>query len=139
MSILLEILLLACNTFITGDVPESFIRKACFVAPLQFAVVFFHSRERRNRVEKAASPSKQARQFTRDEVAGITACIVNIVLEKVAIQQSVEGIAVFPSGQSEVVIDVVLRNLATRDTWGITITIPPEQEQTGGLNEMRQT
>jgi hypothetical protein len=48
MSILLEILLLACNTFPTGDLPERFIRKACFVAPLQVAVMFIHKRKETN-------------------------------------------------------------------------------------------
>ena len=88
---------------------------------------------------KTTPSRKQARQFTRDEVAQMLACTFNTVLEKGAIQQSVEGIAVFPSGHSDVVIDVVLRNLATSDTWGITITLPPEEEKTGGTNEARQT
>ena len=88
---------------------------------------------------KTTPSRKQARQFTRDEIAQMIACTLNTVLEKGAIQQRVEGIAVFPTGQSDVVIDVVLRNLATSDTWGITITIPPEEEKTGGTNEACQT
>ena len=88
---------------------------------------------------KTIPPSMQARQFIRDEVAGITACVLNTLLEKGAIQQVVEGIAVFPSGQSDLVVDVVLRNLATSDIWGITITIPPEEEKTRGHNEASQT
>jgi hypothetical protein len=42
--LLLEFLLPACHTFSTGELPESFVSEACFVAPLQVAV---SSKERR--------------------------------------------------------------------------------------------
>ena len=76
---------------------------------------------------------KQARQFTRDDVARISASTVNIVLEKLSVQQIVEGIAVFPAGEGFVMVDIVMLDLSTKDTWAVSITIPPAKEQTDGL------
>ncbi len=67
-------------------------------------------------------------QFTRDDAARITAEAVNAVLEKLSIQQIVEGIAVFPAGEGVYLVDIVMRDLAANSTWGVTITIPPINE-----------
>ncbi len=69
-------------------------------------------------------------QFTRDDVARITASTLNEVLEKLSIRQIVAGIAVLPAGEGVWLIDVVMRDLSLDDTWGVTITIPPPQEET---------
>ena len=71
-------------------------------------------------------------QFTRDDCARIAASTLNTVLEKLAIRQIIEGIAVFPAGEGVVLVDVVMRDLSADDTWGVTITIPPPQEETDG-------
>ena len=73
---------------------------------------------------------KQLRQFTRDDCARIAASTMNGVLEKLSIRQIVEGIAVFPAGEGVFLVDVVMRDLSAEDTWGVTITIPPPQEET---------
>lgn len=70
----------------------------------------------------------QERQFTRDDVARISASTLNAVLEKLAIRQIVAGIAVFPAGKGVLLVDVVMRDLSTEDTWGIAVTIPPQEE-----------
>ena len=71
---------------------------------------------------------EQARQFTRDDCARIAASTVNAVLEKLAIRQIVEGIAVFPAGEGVVLVDVVMRDLHADDTWGLSVTLPPQKE-----------
>ena len=73
---------------------------------------------------------EQARQFTRDDCARIAASTVNAVLEKLAIRQIVEGIAVFPAGEGVVLVDVVMRDLNADDTWSLSVTLPPPQEET---------
>jgi hypothetical protein len=81
-------------------------------------------------VEKSTSLGKQAKQFTRDDIARIVACTVNTVLEKLAIQQIVQGIAVFPAGKDEFLVDIVIRDRTTQeDTWGVSVTILPAEEQ----------
>jgi hypothetical protein len=45
MSILLEKFLFACNTFPTGDLPERFRSKACFVA-LELSFLFIVANKR---------------------------------------------------------------------------------------------
>jgi hypothetical protein len=78
-------------------------------------------------VEKT-TPGKQAKQFTRDDCAQISASTVNAVLEKLSIRQIVEGIAVFPAGEGVYLVDIVMRDLTAEDTWGISVTIPPPKE-----------
>ncbi len=81
-------------------------------------------------MEKTTPPGKQAKQFTRDDIARIVVCTVNTVLEKVAIQQIVQGIAVFPAGKGELLVDIVIRDRTTQeDTWGVFVTILPAEEQ----------
>ena len=77
-----------------------------------------------------------AKPFTRDDCARIAASTVNTVLDTLTIRQIVEGIAVFPTGEGVYLINVVIRDLATDSTWGVTITIPPPQEVPNGLTRM---
>ncbi len=55
---------------------------------------------------------KQVKQFTRDDVARIAASMLTSVLEKVSLQQIVQGIAVFPAGEGVYLIDVVRYRLS---------------------------
>jgi hypothetical protein len=81
-------------------------------------------------VEKNTPQGKQARQFTRDDAARITASTLNAVLEKLSIRQIVEGIAVFPAGKGVWLVDVVMSDLTIEGTWDISVTVPPPQEET---------
>jgi len=79
---LLEILLLACNTFSTGDLPESFRSKACFVEPLQVAVVQTHRKEnslldslewsKRYEVLSFSRLTLSSRGFTNEQITSLT-------------------------------------------------------------------
>jgi hypothetical protein len=60
----------------------------------------------------------------RDDAARITATAINEVLQKLEISQQVEGIAVFPSGNMAYLVDIVMRDLTTQGTWGVSFTIP---------------
>jgi hypothetical protein len=51
----------------------------------------FNRKENKD-VDQNNSHGKQARQFTRDDVARIAASTLNAVLEKLSIRQIVEGI-----------------------------------------------
>ncbi len=84
-------------------------------------------------MEQTNPHAKQTRQFTRDDVARISASTVNIVLEKLSVQQIVQGIAVLPAGEGVYLVDIVMFDLSTRGTWAVSITIPPAKEQTDGL------
>ena len=75
---------------------------------------------------------EQARQFTSDDCSRIAASTVNAVLEKLAIRQIVEGIAVFPAGEGVLLVDVVMRDLSADETWAMTVTIPPPKEEADG-------
>ena len=79
-------------------------------------------------MDQTTSQQKQPRDFTRDDVARFSAEAVNAVLEKLAIRQIVEGIAVFPAGEGVVLVDVVMRDLHADDTWGLSVTLPPQKE-----------
>ena len=81
-------------------------------------------------MEKTTPHGKQTKQFTRDDAARITASTLNAVLEKLSIRQVVEGIAVFPGGEGVWLVDIVMRDLTTKSTWGMSVTIPPPQEET---------
>ena len=81
-------------------------------------------------MDQTKSQQKQPRQFTRDDVARISAETVNTVLEKLSIRQIVAGIAVFPAGEGVWLVDVVMRDLEIEDTCGVAIPIPPLQEVT---------
>lgn len=80
-------------------------------------------------MEKTKPHGRQERQFTRDDIARITASTLNAVLEKLGIRQIVAGIAVFPAGEGVFLVDVIMRDLSADDTWGVSITIPPPQEE----------
>jgi hypothetical protein len=73
-------------------------------------------------------------QFTRDDAARITASTLNAVLEKLSIRQVVEGLAVFSGGEGVWLVDIVMRDLTTISTWGMSVTIPPPQEEKDGLD-----
>jgi len=76
---------------------------------------------------------KPEQQFTRDDVAGIIASAITTVLEHLKVMHQVEGVAVFPAGAGASLVDLVMRDLSTNSTWGISITIPPAKEQPDGL------
>lgn len=71
--------------------------------------------------------------LTRDDAARISASTINAVLEKLGIQQTVEGIAVLPAGEGDWLVDVVMRDLEANSTWPLSLTIPPAREQTDGV------
>jgi len=83
-------------------------------------------------VDQTKSHGEQARQFTRDDCSRIAASTVNAVLEKLAIRQIVEGIAVFPACEGVLLVDVVMRDLSADDTWAVTVTIPLPKEEADG-------
>lgn len=81
------------------------------------------------RKNKAKTQQIETSQLTRDDCARIIAEATNAVLEKLSIRQIVEGIGVFPAGEGELLVDIVMRDLTADDTWGISIIIPPTKEQ----------
>ena len=76
---------------------------------------------------------KQSMQFTSDDAARITASAIKRVLEELNVEHIVEGIAVLPAGEGMVMVDMVMRDLSSKDTWAVSITIPAAKEQTDGL------
>ena len=60
------------------------------------------------------------------------------MLEKLAIRQIVEGIAVLPAGKGVELVDVVMRVLSANDTWAVTITIPPAKEEADDASDWRK-
>jgi hypothetical protein len=68
-------------------------------------------------------------QFTRDDVARMLVITLDQVLESLHAQQIVEGIAVLPAGEDVYLVDIVMRGLTTKRTWGISVTITPIKEQ----------
>ena len=60
----------------------------------------------------------------RDDAARIAATAINEFLQKLDINQQVEGIAVLPSGTSAYLVDIVMRDLTTQGTWAVSFTIP---------------
>ncbi|MGZ3642816.1 MAG: hypothetical protein ACXVCM_03105 [Ktedonobacteraceae bacterium] len=71
----------------------------------------------------------QVKQFTRDDVARIAASMLSTVLEQLHLQHIVQGIAVLPAGEGVYLIDVVMKDLVAESTWGVSIFIPPTEEQ----------
>jgi phosphomevalonate kinase len=71
----------------------------------------------------------QVKQFTRDDVARIAASMLSSVLEKVSQQHIMQCIAVLPAGEGVYLIDVVMKDLTAESTWGVSIIIPPTEEQ----------
>ena len=72
----------------------------------------------------------KAKQFTRDDVARMVVITLDQVLEALHVQQIVEGIAVLPAGEDVYFVDIVMRDLTIKSTWGLSVTIPPPQEVT---------
>jgi hypothetical protein len=95
--------------------------------------VFFRTERRRKANVDHTQQGKQAKQFTRDDCARITAEAINVVLEKLAIWHVVEGIAVFPAGEGVYLVDVVMKDLAAESTWAVSISISPAKEETDQL------
>ena len=60
----------------------------------------------------------------RDDAARIAATAINEVLQKLGINHRVEGVAVLPAGTSSYLVDVVMRDLTTQETWSVSFTIP---------------
>jgi hypothetical protein len=60
----------------------------------------------------------------RDDAARIAATAINKVMQKLDINQQVEGLAVLPSGTSSYLVDIVMRDLTTQGTWAVSFTIP---------------
>ncbi len=72
----------------------------------------------------------KAKQFTRDDVARMVVITLDQVLEALHVQQIVEGIAVLPAGEDVYLVDIVMRDLTTKSTWGMSVTIPLSLEVT---------
>ncbi len=81
-------------------------------------------------------PGGKTTQFTRDDAARITAEAINAVLEKLSIRQIVAGIAVLPAGEGVLLVDVVMRDLAIENTWGISVTIPRQRRKQMNTTEI---
>ncbi len=77
---------------------------------------------------------RPALQFSRDDVARIVVSVLTQVFEALNVQHAVEGIAVFPAGDATFLVDIVMRNLSTKKTRGVTIAIPPTEEK--GMNAL---
>jgi hypothetical protein len=60
----------------------------------------------------------------RDDAARITATAINEVLQKLGINHRVDGVAVLPFGTLAYLVDIVMRDLTTQGTWGVSFTIP---------------
>ncbi len=69
-------------------------------------------------------------QFSRDDVARMLVITLDQVLEDVHAQQIVDGLAVFPAGEGVFLVDIVMRDMTTKNTWGILVTVPPSEEET---------
>ncbi len=78
-------------------------------------------------MEKTTPHGKQTKQFTRDDVARMLVITLDQVLEAVHVQQIVEGIAVLPAGEDVYFVDIVMRDLTIKSTWGLSVTIPPQE------------
>jgi hypothetical protein len=76
----------------------------------------------------------QSLQFSRDDVARIVVSILTQVFEALNVQHAVEGITVLPAGDATFLVDIVMRNLSTKKTRGVTIAIPPTEEK--GMNAL---
>jgi len=46
-----------------------------------------------------------------------------------SLQQTVEGTALLPAGNSTYLIDIVLRDIETKKLRGVSVTIPPTEEK----------
>lgn len=71
----------------------------------------------------------QSLQFSRDDVARIVVSVLIHVFEALNVQHEIEGVAVLPAGDLSYLVDIVMRNLSTTKTRGVTIAIPPTEEK----------
>jgi hypothetical protein len=79
-------------------------------------------------MDHTTSYGEQSLQFSRDDVARIMVTVLSYVLEALNVQHVVEGIAVLPAGDSTYLVDIVLRDLLSKEVRGVSITIPPKEE-----------
>jgi len=91
-------------------------------------LVFPLERKSEANVDHTTIHGEQIMQFSRDDVARILVIVLSQVLEELHVQHTIEGIAVFPAGDSTYLVDIVLRDLSTKEMQGVSITIPPIQE-----------
>ena len=80
-------------------------------------------------MDHTTSYGEQSMQFSRDDVARILAIVLLHVLEALHVQHVVEGIAVLPAGDPTYLVDIVLRDLSTKEVWSVSVTIPLIEEQ----------
>jgi len=90
-----------------------------------------HNRKEKQDVDHTKPNGKQARQFTRDDCARISASAINRVLEKLSVQHTVAGIAVIPAGEGVYLVDIVMRDNIANETWNVSLTIPPAGKEKG--------
>jgi len=88
------------------------------------------SKRRNEDVDQTNQQEGKAKQFTRDDVARMVVITLDQVLEALHVQQIVEGIAVLPAGEDVYLVDIVMRDLTTKSTWGMSVTIPLSLEVT---------
>jgi len=80
-------------------------------------------------MDQTTTNDGQSKQFSRDDVARSVASVLQQVLVELHIQHTVAGIAVLPAGDARFLIDVVMRDEISETTWGVTIMIPPQEEE----------
>ena len=85
-------------------------------------------------VDQGTFHGEQSVQFSSDDLARIIATVFSRVFEALSVQHTIEGIAVLPAGDSTYLVDIVLRDLSTKEVWGVSITIPPIEEE---IDELR--
>jgi hypothetical protein len=69
-------------------------------------------------------------QFDKDVTAGIVAEAISEVLTTLEQTHSVKGVAVLPAGNAALV-DVVLLDSRTQETWGFSFVYPDPEKPTG--------
>ena len=79
-------------------------------------------------MDQTTNNEAQSMQFSRDDVARSVVSVLQQVLAELNVQHTVSGVAVLPAGDTHFLIDVVMRDLALKTPWGVTIVIPPEEE-----------
>ena len=79
-------------------------------------------------VDQVTFHGEQSVQFSSDDLSRILVTVLSHVLEALHVQHVVEGIAVLPAGDSTYLVDIVLRDLSTKEVCGVSITIPHIEE-----------
>jgi hypothetical protein len=80
-------------------------------------------------VDQATRTGGHSLQLSRDDAARFIASSLHAVLEKLGIQHTVEGITVLHAGDGVFLVDIVMRDIAAKDTWAVMLTIPPSKEE----------